>query len=212
MAIIKCKECGAEVSSKAKACMKCGAKVTRQFGSGFVLLVLLMSGIYFVSQTSDHGPKKQEEQVIQEQLPNWTYSSSTDEMSGNKTHFAVTESTNAVNFAPPYDGYQRARLTIRTHPRYGKNIILSVDKGQLLCRSYEPCTSVIRFDGGSPEKYKGVGPDDGSTETVFIGSYSRFVGKLINSKTVRISVPVYQNGSPVFVFDTSNFDVKKYLE
>lgn len=29
MALIKCKECGGEVSTKAKACPKCGAKVPR---------------------------------------------------------------------------------------------------------------------------------------------------------------------------------------
>ncbi|HCI3908997.1 TPA: zinc-ribbon domain-containing protein, partial [Pseudomonas aeruginosa] len=32
MALIKCKECGAQVSNKAKACPSCGAKVPKSVG------------------------------------------------------------------------------------------------------------------------------------------------------------------------------------
>lgn len=45
MALIKCKECGNEVSSKAEACPKCGAKVARKpvgCASGLVILVMLV--------------------------------------------------------------------------------------------------------------------------------------------------------------------------
>jgi hypothetical protein len=38
MALIKCKECENEVSSKAKSCPKCGAQVARKpFGCGSVI-------------------------------------------------------------------------------------------------------------------------------------------------------------------------------
>jgi hypothetical protein len=35
---------------------------------------------------------------------------------------------------------------------------------------------------------------------------------MLKAKRVRISVPVYQQGSPVFEFDVSNFDTDAYLE
>jgi len=41
MAMIKCKECGAEISSKADACPKCGAKQVRTSGCAMVLLAVL---------------------------------------------------------------------------------------------------------------------------------------------------------------------------
>jgi predicted amidophosphoribosyltransferase len=41
MALVKCKECGAEISSKADACPKCGARV-RSVGSGCLGISLLI--------------------------------------------------------------------------------------------------------------------------------------------------------------------------
>lgn len=45
MALIKCKECHKEVSSKAKHCPNCGAKVRKGPSSGIILLVAIIIGI-----------------------------------------------------------------------------------------------------------------------------------------------------------------------
>ena len=42
MAMIKCKECGAEISSKADACPKCGAKRKKRSGLGCLFLIILL--------------------------------------------------------------------------------------------------------------------------------------------------------------------------
>lgn len=39
MALIKCRECGTEVSTEAKTCPKCGAKPTKEMGVGMVMLI-----------------------------------------------------------------------------------------------------------------------------------------------------------------------------
>mgnify|MGYP001382673009 CR=1 FL=1 len=41
MALVKCKECGSEVSTKADACPKCGAKVKKGMGCGSLLVICL---------------------------------------------------------------------------------------------------------------------------------------------------------------------------
>lgn len=41
MALIKCHECGAEVSTEAKACPKCGAKTENKMGCGSMLLIAI---------------------------------------------------------------------------------------------------------------------------------------------------------------------------
>lgn len=48
MALIKCEECGAEVSSKAKTCPKCGVKVAaNQSGCGTLIGVIILGGIIY---------------------------------------------------------------------------------------------------------------------------------------------------------------------
>lgn len=40
--------------------------------------------------------------------------------------------------------------------------------------------------------------------------YDRFLAKMRKAKRVRITLDVYQNGRPVFDFDVSGFDFKKF--
>lgn len=48
MALIECKECGADVSNKAKACPRCGAQVARkEFGCGSLLMVIFVIVLVF---------------------------------------------------------------------------------------------------------------------------------------------------------------------
>lgn len=65
MALIKCKECGNEVSSEAKTCPKCGAKVPKGMGLlskiflglfGFVVLSAVLSAVLNTHPTSPSAP------------------------------------------------------------------------------------------------------------------------------------------------------------
>ena len=131
-------------------------------------------------------------------------------MGKGTTLLAQVPSTNVVLFDSPYDGPQHATLTLRTHPRHGKDIILGIERGQFLCRSYEDCNVLVRFDDQKAVTYAGVGPADNSTESVFIRNYPRFVSSMLKAKRVRISAEVYQEGSPVFEFDVTGFNEAKY--
>jgi hypothetical protein len=142
--------------------------------------------------------------------PVWEYRQNSDPMGKGDEYLAYILSTNTVNFSFPYAGEQHARLALRTHPRFGKDVIFSIERGQLLCPSYEDCNVLVRFDDEPPSNYSAVGSADNSTETIFIRNYKRFVGKLLKAKKVRISVNVYQQGAPVFEFDLGSFDPNKY--
>ena len=141
----------------------------------------------------------------------WIYRSDENKMTGGTTYHAMVFSSNTVNFDSPYDGAQHGRLALRSDSKYGKDVMFLIERGQLLCRSYEDCPVLIRFDDGKPETFSGVGPADNSTETVFIRNYERFVGKMRKSKIVRIFTNVYQEGAPVFEFDVSGFSQEKYI-
>lgn len=140
----------------------------------------------------------------------WSYSHTDDPMSKGVTHIASLASSNTVDFKFPYSGSQHGRLTLRTSPQYGKDVIFSIEKGQILCPSYDSCTVRVRFDEGDAVSYTAVGAADNSTETIFFSNYGRFVEKMMKANRVRLSVNVYQEGAPVFDFDVSGFNEAKY--
>jgi hypothetical protein len=141
--------------------------------------------------------------------PGWIYSHSEDKMTGQVTSTAEISSENQVSFGFPYAGEQRASLMLRKHPRYGSNVIFSIEKGQLLCRSYSGCPVRLRFDADKPYTVEGTAPADHSTEVIFIPGYKSIVSRLGKSKKLLIEVGVYQNGSQIFEFDITGFDQVK---
>lgn len=140
----------------------------------------------------------------------WRYSSSRDEMTGRDMKMAMIESENTVDFSSPYDGAQHGRLIIRSHPSYGRDVLLSIEKGQILCPSYDDCTVRVRFDEGKPENWTAAGAADHSSTTVFIRNYSRFLQRMRSAKVVRIQIPVYREGQPAFEFRVGGYDHERY--
>lgn len=228
MALIKCKECGAEISSNAETCPKCGARVAaKPMGCGSLIGIVLLGGVIisvflsiFSSGTVDttspttSSPSEVAETIVAPEPvvlgSQWSYSQDADAMSKGTTFHAVVSSSNTVDFDFPYSGAQHATLNLRVDPRYGKDVIFRIEKGQILCHSYEDCTVLVRFDDEQATNYTAVGAADNSTETIFIRNYGRFVEKMLKAKRVRISANIYQEGSPIFEFDVSGFDQNKY--
>ena len=124
---------------------------------------------------------------------------------------ASIQSANTVNFGFPYQGPQHATLTLRTHPQYGKNVFFSIERGQLLIRSYENDTVTLRFDGNKPMRVRALEPKDNDSTTIFLEGYNSLVAQMKKAKILRIQVPVYQEGERVFEFDVQglNWPMKK---
>jgi hypothetical protein len=160
------------------------------------------------SGSSTTGGQNSNEPPV-ESAPQWNYDVEADPMGGT-TSLAYIESANTVEFKFPYAGPQHAKLMLRSHPRYGKDVILKIERGQFLCPSYEDCTALVRFDDGPAQTFTAAGSADNSTETVFLRNYSRFLASMMKAKRVRISCRVYQEGSPVFEFDVSGFEIGRY--
>jgi hypothetical protein len=141
----------------------------------------------------------------------WKYHVTTDELTSKPTYLAVVKSINQVSFDFPYKGAQRAELMQRTHPQHGKDLILRVEKGQMLVRSYEDTTVEVVFDQGTPISYRVAGPADHSTTSLFIRDSQGFIESMLKAKKVKISVPFYQQGNVVFEFNVSDFESDRYL-
>lgn len=142
--------------------------------------------------------------------PQWRYDVAEQQMTGGKRTTATVDSTNTVDFGFPYNGSQNARLTLRTDPQYGKDVIFGLEKGQILCSSYEGCAVQVRFDEEKPVNFAATAAADHSSNIVFIDDYPRFLAKMRKAKRVRLSVNIYQQGRPVFEFDVSGFNFDRY--
>jgi len=121
-------------------------------------------------------------------------------MGRGKIKTATVVSSNEVYFDFPYQGAQRATLTLRKHPKHGKDVILSIEKGQFNV-GVDGCNVAVRFDSGKPRNYSAVGPADYGTTTLFLHGYDRFVAAAKKAKTVSIEAVFYQEGDRVFTFE-----------
>jgi hypothetical protein len=137
---------------------------------------------------------------------NWRYDKVTDDMTGKEIWVADCESTNSIELAWLHGKSVTARLSLREHPRHGKNVMLTLTAGQLLCRSYENCSITVRFDDAPPKTWSARGPPDGDSKMIFILGYDRFLKALRKASVVRIEVPLYQEGNRAFTFNSANLD------
>ena len=135
----------------------------------------------------------------------WVYASEPDKMDGRVIKTATLQSANTVAFKFPYQGEQRGELELRVHPRYGRDVSLSVAKGQFLCR-FDGCSVVIRFDDGRPQTYSAAEPADHSTTTLFIRNYTNFVAAFRRAKKVVIEATFYQEGTRAFEFNVAGLN------
>lgn len=219
MALITCKDCKKEFSTDAKRCPHCGAYKPKSYSITKAFLILLFIG--WLVSLGDKPRSYETKSVIANatnnppaepvNVPNgWSYSVDHDSMTSKNTYFASVDSINTVNFDFPYQGTQNATLQLRTHPRWGKDIILSLQKGQFLCR-FDGCNVLVRFDDEKPIRFTAGEPSDHSTTYIFIKGYSSFLSKMQKAKKLRIAAEFYQNGVQTFEFDVSNFDQNRYL-
>lgn len=221
MAIIKCKECKKEVSDKAKNCPSCGTPVKSRIGCGGFIVILFCIGVIIYNLPSIISPVKMsttpEQRAVEEKRRveqaaaekereverlglRWSYDESADKMGRGIIKTASIRSLNEFQFDFPYQGAQRAWLQLRVHPKYGKDVILRIEKGQFLC-GINSCNVAVRFDQGTAQAYSASEAADHSTTILFLQNYDLFFGNARKSKKVYIEAQFYQEGARVFEFD-----------
>jgi hypothetical protein len=135
----------------------------------------------------------------------WEYTSVVDDLTGQNVYNAHLKSNNYHSFDFPYRGETYGTLILRKHPRYGKDVIFQIDRGQILCDTYSDCTVTIRFDKGKPFPITGTPPADNSSTSVFL-PYNELLRSIKNSNKMVVGITVHQEGSRVFSFDTKKLD------
>lgn len=131
----------------------------------------------------------------------WSYSEDEDKVRGGTTYYARTTSTNSIAQSFPYDSDTTMAMTVRKSPAYGTDVVLTISSGQMMCPSYEGCSGTVRFDSGPAQRVSFSGPEDNSSDTIFVDGAKGFIAKLKASKKVTIEKTLYEAGSPQFEFD-----------
>ena len=134
----------------------------------------------------------------------WEYRDFEDKASGKTTFKASLLSENKINLSFPYSGFQNGTLSVRNHPRWGKNIYLKIEQGQILSidgYSYDNKYFLVRFDDGDVKKWNYVGSSDQSSDIIFISNEKKFLKQLTSANKIYITINLYQDGQYTFVFD-----------
>lgn len=223
MALIKCRECGKEVSSQATTCPHCGvavAKPKKTHGCGTLLVLAVVAFIVIgaLGKISNNEkpratPAARSPSVVAPKpaptAPVWQYSATADSMSGKEALQAAIDSTTRFRLAFPYQGEQSATLTVRKHPRHGVDSILIIERGQLQCGISDGCKLQVRFDDSPPQNWTFVEPESHDSTILFLRDGSAFAKKVAATKKVRIELKFFQQAPVVVEFSTEGLDLKK---
>lgn len=173
----------------------------------FAVLSFSRSCIGSNELSSSNGIEQKQSSSVEKPTANWQYSKELDLMADSNIYHAINNSENHVNLSFPYGGDTYGHLQLRKHPRYGKNIIFYIDRGQILCSAYSDCSIAIKFDKKPVITIQGNPPEDNSSEVVFL-PYSRLFSSIKNSEKMLVEVKLFHEGTKTFSFNVKQLDWK----
>lgn len=133
----------------------------------------------------------------------WCIQTSVDDISGKPVLTATLASATTLNFAFPYQGEQRARITVRKHPRFGHDVILSLEKGQIPCTL--GCTTTVRIgETGNARSWRMSAPSDHNATNVFFQRSEEFERLARGAREIAIEFTAFQEGNPSVIFRPMN--------
>ena len=131
----------------------------------------------------------------------WDISIEKDEMTDSKNIWATITSDNYIRQDFPYEGLTHAKIVVRYMKKYGYDVLIQISQGQMNGRDYYSTNYVTaRFDEGTPKKYYFNESADGDSKVVFLRNQSEFIRNCKKAKDIKIDLPLYQGGRPVFTF------------
>jgi len=152
----------------------------------------------------DTEPAKAEHEIVNHGV--WE-----DQMEGTKTYYSYLTSVNGANFDFPYKQNTKARLFITSD----NMLEIRLDSGQVMCTSVEieGCWIKIKFDDSKPTEVRAYGFGNGKYNGAFFCptrsspcSSKSLINKIKSSKKMLVEIEVYNQGYPVFEFDTSVYE------
>ena len=185
------------------------------FTIGMILLVSMVKScsntkpvknnpVEFSWSDTDSVATAPEETPVKKNVENkisWDFNFDTDKMTSSKNVWASILSDNSIDLDPPYHS-ANAKITVRYMKKFGGyDAIISITDGQIYGNEYSNDNYILaRFDNGQPIKYWFNEPSDGSSESIFIRRKSDFIAHCKKAKDIKIEIPIFEGGRPIFEF------------
>jgi hypothetical protein len=132
----------------------------------------------------------------------WKYSAEEDKMTGKTATFAQMQSDNSLSLDFPYNGPNYGYLIVRKHPQYGLDVIVSINKGQILCSSYDGCKVNVRFGDKAPVTFRASASADHDSTSIFLRNPQGFIDHASKAKSIKLQMSIYKSGAPVLEFES----------
>jgi len=216
MAVGKCKECGGQVASSAKACPHCGAKVPKKVGVLGWLFVLFV--VLPIAWSIGSGSNKVDEKVASSRpsapaapaesapaAPRWVKGEFVDEMTDTITSTLSLKSNNSSVFEFPY----RVRGGSFLHLTFRKSgdefdAYFKIDKGQMLCGVVD-CKFSLRIGEGAVQRWTGLRSSTHRSDLMFVRDARQLEQIVKRGERLRVGIEFYQAGTHVFEFDVKDY-------
>ena len=200
-----------ENENKPQSCSEAKRKSKGKSCLGAIAIFVFVTIALSMIATCDENVSSSESEETVAEVPakinsndgsKWEESESIDQMTDTKNVWKTIMSDNEFDFDFPYQGGSSLKITVRYMQKYGTDVILTITNGQLLPSEYNVSQRIsVRFDDDEPIKFHTKHPSDGSTETLFIQNASKFINRAKTAKSIKIQVPVFQEGNPIFTFE-----------
>ncbi|MDA8485132.1 hypothetical protein NNO07_18860 [Pseudomonas resinovorans] len=211
MALVKCKECGNQVSNKARACPSCGVKVPKRVGIIgwlFVLFVVLPFAWSIGLNMGKVDPAKKPPissggQTAATSSPKgWVYTEVKDEMSGTPIKLAMLESPDRALFEFPYKepGGSTLTLVLRKGKREGDEIYVHISRGQIDCGARD-CPVNLKIGDGPIQALSGSEAGAGKRDAVFLSRSKPLREAIQVGRPFKLELTFYNAGRRTFSFD-----------
>lgn len=218
MAVGKCKECGGQVSSSAKACPHCGAKVPKKVGVLgwlFAIFVVLPLAWQFGSST-DPAPTASSRAVPtasstpsdttkSEPVSPWRLHAYTDAMTDKAYYTLRTRSNNGADFEFPYKVRGGSYLSLVFRMKDGDlDAFMIIDKGQMQCR-VTSCKFSLKVGDGPVQTWTGLRSTTHESDIMFVRDARQLEQIVRRGEPIRIGIEFFRAGTHAFDFDVTDY-------
>jgi hypothetical protein len=162
------------------------------------------------SETSETSESSQESTGVvsetqEEPKSNWLYEEDADKMTGDKSYYAICESTNTIEFDFPYNGGSTMGIQVRNRGK-GNDVLITISKGQFMSNYDNSEFLRAKFDDEQPMNLSYIETADNSSDVIFVASANKFIAKLKTAKKLMLEAPFYDAGRQIGEFNLEGFE------